>query len=56
MSGDQNVINKMFSAVQAIVVLYFRLIGLQFAFVKIRYRDFAKNTEQIVILFVLANL
>ncbi len=56
LTEEQKAFNRMLSAVRAIVEHPFRVVKRQFGFVKVRYRGLAKNTGQIVTLFVLANL
>lgn len=56
LTDEQRALNKLLSAVRAIVEHPFRVVKRQFGFVKVRYRGLAKNTGQIVTLFALANL
>ena len=44
------------ASVRAKVEYPFRVLKCQFGFVKVRYRDLAKNTAQLVTLFALGNL
>ncbi|MFH1658162.1 MAG: IS5 family transposase [Pseudomonadota bacterium] len=56
LTDEQKSLNRMLSAVRAIVEHPFRGVKKQFGFAKVRYRGVKKNTGQIVTLFALANL
>lgn len=47
---------KLKASIRAKVEHPFRVIKRQFGFVKVRYREWKKNTAQIVTLFALSNL
>ena len=49
-------IEKMKASIRAKVEHPFRVLKRQFGFTKVRYRELAKNTAQIVTLFALSNL
>ncbi len=51
-----NKIEYLKASVRAKVERPFRVIKLQFGFVKVRYRGLKKNTAQLVTLFALSNL
>ena len=53
---EQKAINRMLSAVQAIVEHPPRVMKRQFGFVEVRFRGLAKNTGQNMTLAALANL
>ena len=44
------------ASIQAKVEHPFRIVKCQFGFVKVRYKELAKNDSQLVMLFNLANL
>jgi len=56
LTDEQKSLNRMLSAVRAIVEHPFRGVKKQFGFANVRYRGVKKNTGQIVTLFALANL
>jgi IS5 family transposase len=56
LTEEQKRLNRMLSAVRAVVEHPFRVVKQQFRFIKVRYRGLKKNTGQIVTLFALANL
>lgn len=56
LTKNQKAFNRMLSSARAIVEQQFRVLKRQFGFVKVRYRDLAKNTGHIVTLFALTNL
>ena len=49
-------IEKLKASVRAKVEHPFRVIKRQFGHTKVRYRGFAKNTQQLITLFALSNL
>ena len=49
-------VEKMKASIRAKVEHPFRVLKRQFGFTKVRYRGLAKNTAQLVTLFVLSNL
>jgi IS5 family transposase len=51
-----NEIEYLKASVRAKVEHPFRVINLQFGFVKVRYRGLKKNTSQLITLFALSNL
>lgn len=55
LTDEQKTFNRMLSAVRAIVERRYRMVKLQFNFVKVRYRGLARNNGQIVTEFALAN-
>jgi IS5 family transposase len=56
LTEEQKRLNRMLSAVRAVVEHPLRVLKQQFGFLKVRYRGLKKNTGQIVMLYALANL
>jgi IS5 family transposase len=56
LTEEQKRLNRMLSAVRAVVEHPLRVLKQQFGFLKVRYRGLKKNTGQLVMLYALANL